>query len=61
MTHVQDDIRRSYTNVLSFFVFSVRKRSPDAPPHDYIHFAGKHIHEIEIANLGELLQHEQDQ
>ncbi|XP_026314464.1 uncharacterized protein LOC113226149 [Hyposmocoma kahamanoa] len=38
----------------------IRKRSLDAPPHDYIHFAGKHIQEIEIANLGELLQHEQD-
>ncbi|CAK1602668.1 unnamed protein product [Parnassius mnemosyne] len=36
----------------------VRKRSADEPSHDYMHFSGKHIHEIEIGNLGELLEYE---
>ncbi|XP_075992820.1 uncharacterized protein LOC142987727 isoform X2 [Anticarsia gemmatalis] len=36
-----------------------RKRSADAPPHDYMHFAGKRIQEIEISNLAELLEYEQ--
>ncbi|CAH2067698.1 unnamed protein product, partial [Iphiclides podalirius] len=38
----------------------VRKRSTDAPPHDFVHFAGKHVHEIEIDNLDELLRHERN-
>ncbi|KPJ07075.1 hypothetical protein RR48_07922 [Papilio machaon] len=38
----------------------VRKRSVDAKPHDYVHFSGKHIHEIDIGNLPQLLQHEQN-
>ncbi|KAH9645475.1 hypothetical protein HF086_003492 [Spodoptera exigua] len=39
---------------------TVRKRSADAPPHDYMHFAGNGVQEIEISNLAELLQYEQD-
>ncbi|KAF9410416.1 hypothetical protein HW555_010497 [Spodoptera exigua] len=38
----------------------IRKRSADAPPHDYMHFAGNGVQEIEISNLAELLQYEQD-
>lgn len=37
----------------------IRKRSADAPAHDYIHFAGKHVQEIEIANINDLLHYEQ--
>ncbi|CAG4981806.1 unnamed protein product [Parnassius apollo] len=36
----------------------VLKRSADEPSHDYMHFSGKHIQEIEIGNLGELLEYE---
>lgn len=38
----------------------IRKRAADAPPHDYMHFAGNGVQEIEISNLAELLQYEQD-
>lgn len=38
----------------------IRKRSADEPAHDYIQFSGKHIQEIEITNLPELLQEEQN-
>ncbi|XP_049871072.1 uncharacterized protein LOC126370210 isoform X2 [Pectinophora gossypiella] len=38
----------------------IRKRSIDGLPHDYIHFAGKHIQEIEISNLADLLEYEQE-
>ncbi|KAJ0182172.1 hypothetical protein K1T71_002894 [Dendrolimus kikuchii] len=37
----------------------IRKRSLDAPQHDYMQFAGKHVQEIEIANMNDLLYHEQ--
>lgn len=37
----------------------IRKRSADAPPHDFMQFAGKRIQEIEISNLAELLEYEQ--
>ncbi|XP_026726615.1 uncharacterized protein LOC113493034 [Trichoplusia ni] len=39
---------------------AIRKRSVDAPPHDYMHFAGNRIQEIEISNLAELLEYEQN-
>ncbi|KAJ2953950.1 hypothetical protein O0L34_g1587 [Tuta absoluta] len=39
----------------------IRKRAVDAPPHDYIQFSGKGIQEIQITNLGDLLQSEQVQ
>uniref|UniRef100_A0A2A4K1V6 Integral membrane protein 2 n=1 Tax=Heliothis virescens TaxID=7102 RepID=A0A2A4K1V6_HELVI len=38
----------------------IRKRSADAPPHDFMQFAGKRVQEIEISNLAELLEFEQD-
>ncbi|XP_068621348.1 uncharacterized protein [Battus philenor] len=38
----------------------VHKRSVEAQSHDYMHFSGKHIHEIEIGNLEELLQYEKN-
>ncbi|XP_004925832.1 uncharacterized protein LOC114247091 isoform X3 [Bombyx mandarina] len=37
----------------------IRKRSVDALSHDYIHFSGRHVQEIEISNLAQLLQQEQ--
>ncbi|CAD0195855.1 unnamed protein product [Chrysodeixis includens] len=39
---------------------AIRKRSVDAPPHDYMQFAGNRIQEIEISNLAELLEYEQN-
>lgn len=41
-------------------VVAVRKRAVDAPAHDYIHFAGRRVQEIDISNLADLLQREQD-
>lgn len=41
-------------------IISVRKRAVDAPPHDYIQFAGKCVNEIEISNLAEVLEYEQN-
>ncbi|KAJ8729106.1 hypothetical protein PYW08_000687 [Mythimna loreyi] len=38
----------------------IRKRSADAPPHDFMQFAGNRVQEIEISNLAELLEYEQD-
>ncbi|KOB73614.1 putative conserved plasma membrane protein [Operophtera brumata] len=38
----------------------IRKRSADAPAHDYIQFAGRRVQEIQISNLADLLQREQD-
>ncbi|KPJ04786.1 PREDICTED: uncharacterized protein LOC106125905 [Papilio xuthus] len=38
----------------------VHKRAVDAKPHDYVHFSGKHVHEMDIGNLAQLLQHEQN-
>ncbi|XP_047545180.1 uncharacterized protein LOC125077313 [Vanessa atalanta] len=37
---------------------AVRKRSADEPTHDYIQFSGKHIEEIKIDNLPEILEYE---
>ncbi|XP_063838194.1 uncharacterized protein LOC135087325 [Ostrinia nubilalis] len=36
----------------------IRKRSVDEPPHDYVHFSGKHIQEIVIDNLNDIEAHE---
>ncbi|KAL0895208.1 hypothetical protein ABMA27_013646 [Loxostege sticticalis] len=38
-----------------------RKRSPEQPPYDYLHFAGKHLQEIAIDNLDELVEYEKKQ
>ncbi|XP_023945051.2 uncharacterized protein LOC112050882 [Bicyclus anynana] len=38
---------------------SIRKRSVDEPDADYIHFSGKHVLELKIDNLAELLALEQ--
>ncbi|KAG6441102.1 hypothetical protein O3G_MSEX001706 [Manduca sexta] len=38
---------------------AIRKRSLDAPPHDYIQFSGRHVQEIEITNLAQVLEEEQ--
>ncbi|XP_041977976.1 uncharacterized protein LOC121732201 [Aricia agestis] len=36
----------------------IRKRSAEDPPHDFIHFSGKHVQEIKIQNLEEILNYE---
>ncbi|CAH0405043.1 unnamed protein product [Chilo suppressalis] len=36
----------------------IRKRSVDEPKQDYLHFAGKHLMEMSIENMGELLEYE---
>ncbi|XP_063376692.1 uncharacterized protein LOC134664051 [Cydia fagiglandana] len=38
---------------------TIRKRSVE-PPADYVQFSGRHIHEIEIENLNELIQNEKE-
>ncbi|OWR40775.1 hypothetical protein KGM_210144 [Danaus plexippus plexippus] len=37
---------------------AIRKRSAEDPPHDYMQFSGKHVQEIKIDNLQEVLQYE---
>ncbi|XP_053620953.1 integral membrane protein 2A-like [Plodia interpunctella] len=38
----------------------VRKRSASEPPREFIQFSGKHVQEIEIGNMAELLQYEKN-
>ncbi|XP_038211119.1 uncharacterized protein LOC119831713 [Zerene cesonia] len=38
---------------------AIEKRSTDPQPHDYIQFSGKHVQEIKIDNIGEIMQYEQ--
>ncbi|XP_045511458.1 uncharacterized protein LOC123706305 [Colias croceus] len=39
--------------------YAIEKRSTDQQPHDYIQFSGKHVQEIKIDNIAEILQYEQ--